>query len=319
MTQRLPRASLCITILQDEDYFTLMRSPGGTEAFGAFVAMVVVARERLQQNKAVQVEGTHAIRLLNSIPHLAAMAHLGEEALTKAIATLGSVAGKTNSEPWMSVDEHGNLVIRSFFKFNTSSGWGGPRDSPSKPPKTKGSKASRKQDESKSEQLAPNLGSSCAVSGSGSGSGSLIHTHPQAPAKKQQPDPDPIPPPGPISPPPTPAGSVGVNIPADVDRVLALAEEIDPLGKTRIWARQWLHDHPARFVIECMTAASDKADPCSYAGKLIAQGPKAVAPRRPRPPEPPALKPWVPPVLPDSMFDLTPEEEAILARKGKTA
>ena len=157
MTQRLPRASLCITILQDEDYFTLMHSPGGVEAFGAFVAMVVVARERLQQNKAVQVEGTHAIRLLNSIPHLAAMAHIGEEALTKAIATLGAVAGKTNSEPWMSVDDHGSLVIRSFFKFNTSSGWGGPRDSPSKPPKTKGSKASRKQDESKPEQLARRL------------------------------------------------------------------------------------------------------------------------------------------------------------------
>ena len=37
------------------------------------------------------------------------------------------------------------------------------------------------------------------------------------------------------------------------------------------------------------------------------------------PPAKPELKPWVPPALPDSMFDLTPEEEAILARKGKTA
>ena len=37
------------------------------------------------------------------------------------------------------------------------------------------------------------------------------------------------------------------------------------------------------------------------------------------PPAKPELKPWVPPVLPDSMFDLTPEEEAILARREKSA
>jgi hypothetical protein len=174
VTQRLPRASLCITILQDEDYFTLMRSPGGAETFGVFVAMVVVARERLQQNKASQVDGTQAICLHNSLPYLAAMARINLDVLEQAIVTLNNVAKDAGSEPWMTVDHEGRLVIRSFFKFNTSSGWGGPRDKPTKPgksPNPKAPRSSRGQDESKSDQLDPNLGASCAVSGSGSGSG----------------------------------------------------------------------------------------------------------------------------------------------------
>ena len=325
MTQRLPRASLCITILQDEDYFTLMRSPGGVEAFGVFVAMVVVARERLQQNKAVQVEGTHAIRLLNSIPHLAAMAHTGEEALTKAIATLGAVAGKTNSEPWMSVDDHGSLVIRSFFKFNTSSGWGGPRDSPSKPPKTKGSKASRKQDESKTEQLAPNLGATCAVSGSGSGSG-LSKRERDAGAKLEAKtastvvdDDDPVP--------VDLDGPIGPNTAKQVRETIWTADQLWPAmdNTVRIVARQWLADHPAKRIIAAMNTAKANGigKPEPYIRSLLADPtfPRETTGRRTAPPRPaaPELKPWVPPVLPDSMFDLTPEEEAILARKGKTA
>ena len=312
--RKVPRASFSITILDDEDYRLLMSEARGAEHFGAFVAICIVGRQRLLDKRAHQVPGTDALCIDNSIAHVLSMAHVTRKQFDAMVKALAAVSSEAKSQAWLYVDDQNRIVIRSFFKFNTDANWGGPRDGAGRKNQDD---SSCNQDDSSAATCFPSVSSSSSISSS---CVSLESANTRAPTEKASPpDPDPIPPPGPITPPPTPTGSVGGNSPADVDRVLALAEEIDPLGKTRIWARQWLHDHPARFVIECMTAASGKADPCSYAGKLIAQGPKAVAPRRPRPPEPPALKPWVPPVLPDSMFDLTPEEEAILARKGKTA
>ena len=319
--KKVPRASFSITLLDDEDYRLLVSDKCGIASLGTFLAICLVGRRRLLDRHATRIDGTDSLRLDDSVQHVLALARLTERHFEMLLGSLARVAEQTRSKPWVYVDADGRIVIRSFFKFNADANHGGPRPGTGPKPK-EDSRAVQEsssciQDDSSSSSGGVSYSSSYSYSSS---CVSLESANTRAPTEKASPpDPDPIPPPGPITPPPTPTGSVGSNSPADVDRVLALAEEIDPLGKTRIWARQWLHDHPARFVIECMTAASGKADPCSYAGKLIAQGPKAVAPRRPRPPEPPALKPWVPPVLPDSMFDLTPEEEAILARKGKTA
>ena len=46
---------------------------------------------------------------------------------------------------------------------------------------------------------------------------------------------------------------------------------------------------------------------------------EAKPPGRPAPPPQRELKTWVPPVLDDSMFDLTPEQEAALARRDAMA
>jgi hypothetical protein len=136
---RIPRASLCITILNDEDYRILVQSEGGLEAFGVFCAMVVVGRQRLQDGKAYQAEGTDSLVFENSLDHLVSLAHLARNHLGFALEILVSVAGQTKSEPWMYLDDEGRLVIRSFFKFNTNrsgdDGWGGPRPNSGRPAK----------------------------------------------------------------------------------------------------------------------------------------------------------------------------------------
>lgn len=124
---KAPRASLCITILDDEDYRVLVGRKGGMEAFGVFVAMILVGRERLQQGQARQVDGTDALAFDNSTAHVLSMTHVTRKQLDACLKLLASVALETHSAPWMSLDAGGRLVIRSFFKFNTSASWGGPR------------------------------------------------------------------------------------------------------------------------------------------------------------------------------------------------
>jgi hypothetical protein len=149
----VPRASLCVTILDDEDYRILMASNGGPEAFGVFAAMLVLGRERLQQGKARQLSETESLRFDNSTTHLLAMTHLNTRHLDRCLRTLAEVAKSTGSKPWMYLDDDSQLVIRSFFKFNAGEGWGGPRPGSGRKPR-------RNQVDSEKNQVETNLESS---------------------------------------------------------------------------------------------------------------------------------------------------------------
>jgi hypothetical protein len=81
------------------------------------------------------------------------MAQIGEKQLRRAIQVIADAAKQTGSEPWMYLDDDGHLVIRSFFKFNTSKDWGGPRAGAGRPPKADDGNSSGIQDESQNNHL----------------------------------------------------------------------------------------------------------------------------------------------------------------------
>jgi hypothetical protein len=175
---RVPRASFCITLLGDEDFGVLMARDDGPEVFGIFVAMVLAARERLQQGKASRLKKTDALRFENGTPYVVTIARVSAERFTRCLAALAEVAEETGGMPWMTLDESGHVVIRSFFKFNTYTGWGGTRPGAGRPPDNQDEiklDSSRNQDDSKMESSARSSGS-----GSGSGSG-LGSKDPQTP------------------------------------------------------------------------------------------------------------------------------------------
>jgi hypothetical protein len=156
---RVPRASLCVTILDDEDYRILMTLPGGMEAFGVFVAMLILGRERLQQGKVKHLSETDSLKFDNSTTHLLAMSRLSIRQLDRCLKTLETVANESGSKPWMYRDDDSHLVIRSFFKFNANPAWGGAREGA-------GRHSSRIQDESKKIQLDSQKESSWCASSS---------------------------------------------------------------------------------------------------------------------------------------------------------
>ena len=120
---------------------------------------------------------------------------------------------------------------------------------------------------------------------------------------------------------------IGTNTAKQVRETIWAADQLWPMrdNLVGVCVRQWLSEHTAKRVIAAMQTAKANGigKPEPYIRSLLADPtfPREATGRRTAPPRPaaPELKPWVPPVLPDSMFDLTPEEEAILARKGKTA
>ena len=122
-------------------------------------------------------------------------------------------------------------------------------------------------------------------------------------------------------------GPIGTNTAKQVRETIWAADQLWPMrdNLVGVCVRQWLSEHTAKRVQAAMQTAKAKGigKPEAYIRSLLADPtfPREATGRRTAPPRPaaPELKPWVPPVLPDSMFDLTPEEEAILARKGKTA
>lgn len=162
---RLPRASLTITILQDEDFATLVKQRGGMEAFGFFVAVLVVGRERLQRGRAQQLSNTESLRFDDSTDHVLGMVYSNRKQLDKCLEVFDAVTRANSSKPWLHLDKSGHLVIRSFFRWNTNTGWGGPRSG-------SGRKSRGNQDDSENNHLETNLESSWCASGSGSGTGS---------------------------------------------------------------------------------------------------------------------------------------------------
>lgn len=167
---RIPRASLCITLLDDEDYRVLMATKGGLEAFGFFAALLVVGRERFQQGKARQLSESNLLHpsvsnsliFDNSPTHILAMTHTSSKQMERCLNVFWEVAEATGGKPWVYIDQASHLVIRSFFKFNTSTGWGGNRPGA-------GRKSRRNQDDSDGNQVDTESKSSRIYSGTGTG------------------------------------------------------------------------------------------------------------------------------------------------------
>lgn len=139
-------------MLNDQDYTTLMRSSAGREAFAVFVALILVGRQRLTDERATQIGQSDALRLEDGDDHLERIMGIKTEQLESALNALEQVASANKSKPWAYRDDSGRIVIRSFFKFNVHRDWGGPR--PNSGPK-------RNQAEFKSVQVESNLKPSC--------------------------------------------------------------------------------------------------------------------------------------------------------------
>ena len=164
---RIPRASLSIALLGDEDFRLLIGMKGGAEAFGVFVAMLVVGRERLQQGQARQLSehaNSESLRFDNSTTHVLALAYMKGSHLSRAIAMLAEVAKITGSEPWMYLDRTEHLVIRSFFRFNVSADWGGKRPGAGRPQKEPTEEVKCNQDNQDGNHLEAPLSLSLSLS-----------------------------------------------------------------------------------------------------------------------------------------------------------
>ena len=322
--RKVPRASFSITILDDEDYRLLMSEARGAEHFGAFVAICIVGRQRLLDKRAHQVPGTDALCIDNSIAHVLSMAHVTRKQFDAMVKALAAVSAEAKSQAWLYVDDQNRIVIRSFFKFNTDANWGGPRDGAGRKNQDD---SSCNQDDSSAATCFPSVSSSSSISSSSLGLESERERETASPQEAEKPQPqsqptvvdddDPVPIDGPI----------GTNTAKQVRETIWAADQLWPMrdNLVGVCVRQWLSEHTAKRVQAAMQTAKANGigKPEPYIRSLLADPtfPREATGRRTAPPRPaaPELKPWVPPVLPDSMFDLTPEEEAILARKGKTA
>jgi hypothetical protein len=149
VAKMIPRGSFPITLLRDQDMMTLMELPDGAAAFGVFVLLIVAGRERLQEGRASRVLDTDALRFDDQPRIVARLALCSWEQVERAVDLMGQVASVNGGEPWVGRDELGRIVIRSFFKFNTSDGYGGAREGAGRPPKN--------QDEFKSESSSGRL------------------------------------------------------------------------------------------------------------------------------------------------------------------
>lgn len=123
-----PRASLSVTILDDDDFHVLMAMPSGLETFGAFCSLLVVGRERFQQGKAIHLGETESLVFINRLSYVLSRARINRKQLDMILATLRAVAEETDTLPWLSLDGD-RLVIRSFFKYHSppDKNWGGTR------------------------------------------------------------------------------------------------------------------------------------------------------------------------------------------------
>ena len=331
--KKVPRASFSITLLDDEDYRLLVSDKCGIASLGTFLAICLVGRRRLLDRHATRIDGTDSLRLDDSVQHVLALARLTERHFEMLLGSLARVAEQTRSKPWVYVDDDGRIVIRSFFKFNADANHGGPRPGTGPKPR-EDSRAIQEsssciQDDSSSSSGGVSYSSSYSYSSSSLSLESERERETASPPKQTKPeaktaptvvdDDDPVP--------VDLDGPIGGNTAKQVRETIWTADQLWPAmdNTVRIVARQWLADHPAKRIIAAMNTAKANGigKPEPYIRSLLADPtfPREATGRRTAPQRPaaPELKPWVPPVLPDSMFDLTPEEEAILARKGKTA
>lgn len=247
--------------------------PGGLEAFGVFVAMVILGRERLQQGKAKRLFEKPNLVFSESLDHIAALSHLTISNIRNSLYIMKTVAKKNGSEPWMSLDETSHLVIRSFFKFNTREDWGGRREGA-------GRKSRQNQDDSKNNHLENSRFPS-------SSSSSSLNTTPPTPSSgggvcvlPLSDDEEPFAEPG--TPLPVPTPSPVANDPAEVEQVAAKAERLFPQMDFGIKVKQLAGDVPMAHMDYALEQA--RAADCpqwKYIYAILKRVEKEGLPKRP--------------------------------------
>ena len=316
MNERVPRVSLAISILDDEDYVNLVKRNGGLAAFGVFNATLVVARERLARGELRRTSDGMGGVCDNCREFIASRAGVTTKQFDAAIKTFADVAKQTGRQPWMFINEMGKLVIRNYFKFNHSEGWGGPRPGAGRP-------ATHNQVDSTRNQLDSNLESSrCA-----SVSVSVIEektpcSPPNQEAEKQEaqepirdvrtPEQRALCEPGPETPTPDPPSSEplahlsGKCSPAEVEHLRGVVRDLK-LNLELGWdirVKNWGAFYPCADIVDAMQDAALKGAPPSYATEVL----RTMARKRdeaerdrdkPKKPEPlPAyLQPQPPPLV----------------------
>ena len=262
---------------------------------------------------------------LPALEDMAFALRMGDEQVTEVLAALEKAglidrdeAGNLAPHNWHGRQRKSDDVaerVRHHREGKRSKGGNGPRNTP---PTGGGNKGGN---------------NPCNVTGNGSGNGAVTphagahagereqiqrdtERERDAHARQLAAEDDPIPA-VPMVSPIRPDGSIGTNDPASVRRALDTAEQVDITGTMSIWVPQWLAKHPADFVIECSLASKGKGQPHTYAASIVRKGPQAVRFGKPAPPPPRDIKPWVPPKIDASMFELTPEQEAALARRER--
>jgi hypothetical protein len=132
---RVPRASLTIDLIDDADFCGLMASRGGREAFGVFVALLVAGRRMLQQGRAGRHQDDSSLVFFDTPKHVLTRVSLSQRTLNHAVDVISGVCSANKSDPWIAFDTDGRIIVRSFFKYNTSEGWGGDRPGSGRPAK----------------------------------------------------------------------------------------------------------------------------------------------------------------------------------------
>ena len=135
---RVPRASLAVSLLQDAAYIALMRTSKGRAAFGTFVGLLLLAKnresrrsaQRARSERAGDAQATRSERagdFEESPKVLAAELWMTSRTLLAEINLIERTCRENGNDPWI-VAEDGIIRIRQFEKWNTpQEGWGGSR------------------------------------------------------------------------------------------------------------------------------------------------------------------------------------------------
>lgn len=133
MTKRktIPRASIQVGILDDEDFIALTNEPNGYECFGVFVAIVLAVRD----------SG------INPLPWAMAQRRTGknQNEIKEVIKTVSKVAEANGNDSWL-LENNCGVIVRSFSDWNSAETRGGYRKGAGRKPKQ------YQQDKSKNNQ-----------------------------------------------------------------------------------------------------------------------------------------------------------------------
>lgn len=136
---RVPRASLAVTILDDEDYLVLADdSSRCASAFGVFTLLVIAAKKLRNRGRFVNVSAASRAVCLD------------RRTVALAVESITTACRTNKHDPWLYMDGE-SLVIRTFGIWNAENR-GGERPGAGRPPKSKRNQTDSK---AKSKACAP--------------------------------------------------------------------------------------------------------------------------------------------------------------------
>ena len=116
---RVPRASFGVTVLDDVDFAVLMDlGPDGWLAWTVFSVLVI-------QAKKVGNGGSFTEKFTVT----AIMIQISSDSLKSGVETIVRVCDKNGTDPWLKINDTGQVEIRNFDQWQTSNSWGGSRKS----------------------------------------------------------------------------------------------------------------------------------------------------------------------------------------------